>query len=110
MISKKFLARVRWENPKMREPKDFVPLFGLASGLQSPLVGFLGLLFFGSFNFVELVRLKPSSVLLEEQKKGTNKTRIIFKTQKNKTHLKTTIMNTFNKKLILSESNETVGA
>jgi hypothetical protein len=29
---------------------------------------FSGLLFFGSFSFAELVRLKPSSVLLEEQK------------------------------------------
>ena len=28
-----------------------------------------GLLFFGSFGFAELVRLKPSSVLLEGQKK-----------------------------------------
>ena len=38
-----------------------------APGLAA--VGISGALFFGSFNFVELVTLKRSSVLLDEQKK-----------------------------------------
>jgi len=37
-------------------------------GINKNEVVFSGLLFFGSFNFVELVTLKRSSVLLEEQK------------------------------------------
>jgi hypothetical protein len=44
-------------------------MLGRVGATKKASVVISGLLFFGSFGFAELVRLKPSSVLLEEQKK-----------------------------------------